>query len=80
MIRHRDLDQLIAYEEGRMTEPDVIRLFQHLIDSGLVESLQGSYGRMAQALIESGRCTRDRGITSGGPPARRTDKEKSGAG
>jgi len=79
MIRHSDLDQLIAYEEGRMTEPDVIRLFQRLIDSGLVWQLQGSYGRMAQALIEAGRCTRDRGTTSGGPPARRTAEEKSSA-
>jgi hypothetical protein len=48
--------QIIAYENGELTEDDVVVLFQHLIDSGMVWSLQGSYGRMAMSLIESGLC------------------------
>lgn len=78
MIHHSDLDQLIDYEEGRMTEPDIIRLFQRLIDTGLIWQLQGNYGRTAQALIEAGRCT-CKGTTPGGPPACRTTEEKSRA-
>ena len=31
--------------------------FQALIDSGMVWSLQGAYGRQAAALIEGGYCT-----------------------
>lgn len=36
------------------TEDEVIAAWQYLLDSGLVWSLQGSYGRMAQDLINSG--------------------------
>lgn len=38
-------------------EDAVIEGFQHLINEGTVWSLQGSYGRMAAALIEAGYCT-----------------------
>jgi len=38
-------------------EPEVyIEAWQSLIDSGVVWQLQGSYGRMAVALIEAGEC------------------------
>jgi hypothetical protein len=46
--------QIIAYEQGDLDEEESIELFQHLVDSGLAWSLQGSYGRMAQRLIEAG--------------------------
>lgn len=50
--------EIIAYETGEMeTEERVIRLFQHLVDTGAAWSLQGSYGRTAQALIEAGYVT-----------------------
>lgn len=48
--------QIIAFESGELTDDDTIELFQHLIDSGTVWSLQGSYGRTATALIEAGLC------------------------
>jgi hypothetical protein len=47
---------IIAYESGEMDEETIIELFQHLIDTGLVWSLQGNYGRTANALINAGHC------------------------
>jgi len=51
------MSSIIAYENGELEEEEVILLFQDLIDSGLAWQLQGSYGRMAEKLIESGYCT-----------------------
>ena len=49
---------IIAFEEGELGKDDVVELFQHLIDTGMAWSLQGTYGRTAQALIEAGLCHR----------------------
>lgn len=49
--------KIIDFEEGSLTYEEIIELFQHLIDSGLVWKLQGTYGRTASALIEAGYCT-----------------------
>lgn len=49
-----NVNDVIAYENGDMTDDQVIEFFQGLVDSGMAWRLQGSYGRMAQALIESG--------------------------
>lgn len=51
------LSFIMAYESGACSPEEIIEGFQKLIDSGLAWSLQGSYGRMAAALIESGECT-----------------------
>ena len=50
------MDRIIAYESGELDGEETIKLFQELIDSGQVWRLQGSYGRMAKALIEAGYC------------------------
>lgn len=50
------LDKIIAYEQGELTEEETIEMFQELINSGLAWSLQGHYGRTANALIQSGVC------------------------
>jgi hypothetical protein len=48
------IERLMLFENGEMEEQDVLDLFQELVDSGLVWKLQGSYGRMAQRLIDIG--------------------------
>jgi len=48
------VEQISEYEEGTLTDDEVIELFQELVNTGVVWSLQGSYGRMAIHLIEQG--------------------------
>jgi hypothetical protein len=55
--RFNVLDHIIAWENGELDSEETIELFQHLVNSGLAWTLQGSYGRMAQSLIESGDIT-----------------------
>jgi hypothetical protein len=46
--------KIIAYESGELSNDEIYELFQKLVDSGLAWQLQGSYGRVAQSLIELG--------------------------
>jgi hypothetical protein len=48
------VDQLIAYEEGQLTEDEQIALFQHLVETGTCWHLEGHYHRVAATLIEAG--------------------------
>jgi hypothetical protein len=51
------LDKIMDWESGQMeTQEEVIEFFQALIDTGMAWTLQGSYGRTAEALIEEGHC------------------------
>lgn len=43
------------------TEAEQVEAWQHLIDTGLAWSLQGSFGRAAAALIEQGVCSAPQG-------------------
>ena len=52
-----DIDKLIAYENGELDEDETIALFQELIDSGIVWTLQGHYGRTAQRFIDNEVCS-----------------------
>lgn len=56
-----DLDKILAWEQGEMTEDEEARFFQELVDSGLAWQLQGMYGRRAAELIRAGTVTWDRG-------------------
>lgn len=51
---HDQLDKMIQWEQGDLSEADTITLFQSLVDSGLAWQLQGCYGRTAQSLIDAG--------------------------
>lgn len=52
------VDWILEYEDGDMSEEDVISGFQNMINDGSVWQLQGCYGRMAMRLIEAGHCTK----------------------
>tara|TARA_R110000824_G_scaffold150209_8_gene320777 strand:+ start:5574 stop:5750 length:177 start_codon:yes stop_codon:yes gene_type:complete len=50
------VDKIVRYENGEMTEEEVISFFQEIINSGLCWKLQGHYGRTATMFIEEGVC------------------------
>ena len=43
--------QIIAFENGELDNEETYALFQFLLDSGMIYSLQGSYQRMAEDLL-----------------------------
>ena len=53
-----NIDKIIAYETGELSDEDTIKLFQELIDDGTCWKLQGHYGRTATLLIEEGYCVK----------------------
>ena len=48
--------KIVQYEQDELDGPEIIKLFQELIDNGMAWKLQGHYGRTAVDLIESGYC------------------------
>ncbi len=46
--------QIMAFENGELPNEEVYALFQFLLDSGMIHSLQGSYQRMAEDLLLAG--------------------------
>jgi hypothetical protein len=53
-VNEVSVDELMDYENGNLDEDQVIDLFQRLVKNGMAWQLQGSYGRMAQHLIQQG--------------------------
>ena len=50
-------ERLMRYESGEMTSDlEVVEFFQELIDSVVLEHLQGHYHRTAAQLVKSGDC------------------------
>jgi hypothetical protein len=50
----RLVDQLIAYEEGQITQDEELAFFEHLVETGVCWQLSGHYQREAATLIEAG--------------------------
>ncbi len=48
------IDNIISYEQGDLAEDECLKLFQALVDNGQAWTLQGSYGRTAEYLINAG--------------------------
>jgi hypothetical protein len=46
------VSDIIRYEEGDMTVREMVYFFSLLIRSGMLNRMQGSYGRMASQLFE----------------------------
>ena len=47
--------QIMAFEQGELENEEVFALFQFLLDSGMIHSLQGSYQRMAEERLLAGK-------------------------
>lgn len=52
------ISKLIAYETGELDNDEIIALFQHLLDTGIIYVLQGHYQRVAQGFLDEGLITR----------------------
>jgi hypothetical protein len=48
------INDIMDFEGGDISEERLLAMFQHLVDTGMAWSLQGFYGRTANALIEAG--------------------------
>ena len=48
------VDEIMAYENGDLDFDEICVMFQKLVNSGMAWQLQGSYGRVATALINEG--------------------------
>lgn len=49
------VDDVMAWEDGSMSEAEETKFFQHLVDTGQAWTLQGMYGRRATELIREGK-------------------------
>ena len=47
------VSMIIDYENGELGDEEIVELFQELCDSRVIFSLQGSYQRMASALVSA---------------------------
>ena len=52
-----NVDDIIRYENGELTEEETLALFQTGVDEGWIWTLQGSYGRTAADLLSAGLIT-----------------------
>jgi len=50
------VDSVIRYEAGEMEEEEIVEFFQTLIDTGVLQGLQGHYQRVASDLVGVGLC------------------------
>lgn len=48
------INLMLGWEMGELDEFETCDLFQHLVNTGQAWTLQGSYGRKAQELLDTG--------------------------
>ncbi len=48
-----NIDLIMQFEDGSLSEVDEIKLFANLVRSGMAWQLQGFYGRHAKNLIDN---------------------------
>jgi hypothetical protein len=53
------VELIIEYELGELNAQEILDLFSKLVKSGMAWTLQGHYGRVANALIERGYLSKD---------------------
>ena len=46
-----------AYEDGKLDDDSVYKLFQYLVDTGKVWEMEANYGKKAVEFAEAGRIT-----------------------
>jgi len=51
-----DVEGIMAFEDGTLSDEDLVGFVQDGINSGLIWKLQGSYGRLAMQMIRDGAC------------------------
>ena len=56
------VDKIIQYEDGEMSDKEMVEFFSELVKSGHAWTLQGHYGRTAMNLIENGVMDREGNI------------------
>lgn len=61
-----DVTKIIAWEEGTLDPRGTVELFADLVRTGHAWTLQGTYGRTAQHLIEGGLITDTGEVTEHG--------------
>lgn len=49
-------NRFAEYENGELSNDEIIQFFQNLIDTGQCWKLQSTYGRLAMLMIASGKC------------------------
>lgn len=49
-----NIDEIIAYENGELSDEQVLDLFQDLVNTGMAFRLQGHYVRTAMMLLQEG--------------------------
>jgi integrase len=49
------VDDIVAFENGELSQAETAAMFQTMIDDGSVWKLQGSYGRMGRIYVRGGR-------------------------
>ena len=54
MESNERIELIISFEDGTISDKDLIRLFKHLKKTKLVYSLQGVYGRTLKVLENEG--------------------------